>query len=70
MGDNTLVVLAEIDRIKVANDVPWVGGRTVSDHVRIPLLFLYIVYGQPEPWLLPVNAVLSLQVLRSKPEER
>lgn len=69
MGDNTLVVLAETDRIKVVKDMPWVGGGEFLTRCRTPLLFLYIAYGQPEPWLLPLSAVLTLQVLRSTPEE-
>lgn len=68
--DDTWVVLAETDRIKVVNDVPWVGGGQFLTVCRVPLLFLYIVYGQPEPWLLLVSAVLTLKALRSKPEER
>jgi len=70
VGDNTLVVLAETGRIKEVNDVSWVGGGQFLTVCRTPLLFLSVVYGQPEPWLLPVNAVLTLKVLRSKSKER
>lgn len=69
MGDNTLVVFDETDRIKVVIDVFCVGGGQFLTMCQIHLLFLYIVYRQSEPWLLPVNAVLTLKVLWSKSEQ-
>lgn len=42
VGDSTLLVLAETDRIKVVNNMPWVWGGQFLTMVRIPLIFLLL----------------------------